>query len=134
MSLKSQILAAPDRPAMEKVEVAEWSTTVWIAVMSGTERDAFETENYRLNGKTVELNRENTRARLLVRCLRDEAGGRIFEDGDAPLLGEKSATVLDPLFDRAQRLNKLTKKDLDELTKNSSPGPSVDSSSASPGT
>jgi hypothetical protein len=119
MNLKEQILAANDRPAPEPVDVPEWGTKVFIRVMAGAERDAFETENFRMNGKSVEINRENTRARLLVRCLCDETGNRIFADSDAAQLGEKSAAVLDPLFDRAQRLNKLTKKDIDELTKNS---------------
>jgi hypothetical protein len=118
MSLKATILAAAGGAAPELVPVPEWGCDVHVREMTGAERDAYEAETYQVSGKTVELNRQNARARLLVRCLSDEQGKRIFGDDDADVLGTKSGAVLDRLYVIAQRVNKLTAKDLEDAAKN----------------
>ena len=112
------ILSAQDLKS-EAVEVPEWGGAVYVRCMTGTERDAFEVEVYTIRGKSVEMNRENFRARLLVRVLVDEKGSRLFSDQDIGSLGAKSARVLDRLFTVAMRVNGLSRKDVDDLTKNS---------------
>lgn len=114
---REDILKASDLN-IEKVEVPEWAGSVWIRCMTGTERDAFESEAYAVRGKNVEINRDNFRARLLVRVLADKDGKRIFADQDVPALGGKSAKALDRLFAVAMRLNGLSREDMEELTKN----------------
>jgi hypothetical protein len=103
----------------EMVKVPKWGGEVFVRCMTGSERDAFESEAYSVNGKDVEINRDNFRARLLVRVLVDEKGDRIFADQDIKVLGSKSGKVLDRLFTVAMRVNGLSKEDLEELTKNS---------------
>lgn len=120
---KEKILSAQDS-SLEKVDVLEWGGHVFIRTMSGTERDQFENESYNVTpagpGKkpTVTMNRENFRARLLVRCVADESGQSLFTRKDIEALGKKSAKALDRLYDVAQRVNGLTPEDVEELTKN----------------
>lgn len=116
---KSMFLAADDRP-MERVETPEWADAgvpaVWVRTMSGVERDAFEAELFAGGGEKPSM--ANYRARLLVRCMADEQGNRLFDDDDAPAVGRKSAKVLDRLIDVARRLNGVTKADEAASVKN----------------
>lgn len=119
---KDSILAY--RAKLTPVEVPEWGGTVYVRVMSGAERDAFEDETFKINGKNVELNRKNARARLLVRCITDEGGERLFNDnGDADRLGAQPADVLDRVYAVAAKSNGLSKADEDDLAKNSDSAP-----------
>ena len=81
----------------------------------------------------VSMNLANVRARLVVRSVVDQAGKRIFADGDAEMLGDKSAAAVARVFDVAQRLSGMRPEDLDELVGKSAPGPVDASPSASPG-
>jgi len=111
MSLKDNILNADDLRS-ETVFVEEWNTKVTIRTMTGTERDAFELELSGPEGK------QNARAKLLVRCIADESGNRVFQDSDALALGKKSSKALDKLWDIALDLNRVRKKDVEEAEKN----------------
>ena len=127
---KSQILEAADL-GFEEVEVPEWGGSVRVRMMTGSERDAFETEIYEVKGDDVKFNRENFRARLLVRTIADEKNDRIFSDADIQTLGKKSAKVLDRLFAVAQKLNGISAADREEMIKNSGGGDGVSLSSTS---
>lgn len=118
MLTKESILKVEDLK-FEEVKVSEWGGTVRIRSMSGMERDSFEAEIYVTKGADIELNRENFRAKLLVRTIVDENNVRLFTDKDAKELGQKSIIPLDRLFTVAQKLNALTSSDIEELTKNS---------------
>lgn len=115
---KAEILAAQDRPT-ERVNVPEWGGEVIVRTLSGAERDAYEDETLKTDGKSLVVNRKNARARLVARCLCDESGNRLFSDAEAVALGSKSAAVLDRLFGIAQRLNGMTPKDEAALLGNS---------------
>ena len=112
--LTKDIILKADDCKIESVDVPEWGGTLYLRVMKGTERDAFEAETYK-DGKT---DLKNFRSKLLVKTICDEKGSRIFSDDDAVLLGEKSAAVLDKLFDRVMTLNRFKKEDVDALVKN----------------
>jgi hypothetical protein len=114
---KESIFAFKGKPS-HAVDVPEWGGTVYVRVMSGAERDGYEDETYRLNGKSVQLNRVNARARLLVRCLSDEEGKRLFSDADADTLGNQPADVIDKVYSVALRVNGFTEKDVEDLAKN----------------
>ena len=114
MPLKDQILHAEDRPS-KPVEVPEWGCNVVVRTMSGAERDSWEVS---VVSSDRQVNRQNIRAKLLVRTLYDDAGARVFTDDDADQLGEKSGDVLERLYDVAAKLNGIRKKDIDELEKN----------------
>jgi len=103
----------------EEVDVPEWGGSVRIKMMTGSERDAYEASLYELKGQEVKMNRDDVRAKLLVKCLVDENNERLFTDAEIKMLGKKSAKVLDKLFTVAQRLNAMTDEDVKKLEKNS---------------
>ena len=114
MSLsKSAILAADDKKMID-IEVPEWNGSAKVRVMSGTERDRFESEFVGGN-KSVDM----VRAKLVAKCLCDDDGVRLFTEAEIPQLGEKSAAVLDKLFNACMKLNRFTKDDVEELAGNS---------------
>ncbi|MEM6560042.1 MAG: hypothetical protein AAF656_00445 [Planctomycetota bacterium] len=128
MLTRDQIFAAVDMKR-EKVDTREWGGHVFVRTMSGTERDAFEREM--LAAKEAGGNDlANIRARLAVRTVCDDKGKRVFTDADAEQLGRKSALVLDRIFETAQRLNGIGKKDVEELAGNSDGTPPAGSTSA----
>jgi hypothetical protein len=122
---RESIVAASDLPR-EKVDVPEWGAGAYVNVRSltGKERDSWEAfcieqrEAYKSDAGFPGL-----RASMLVRCLVDDEGKRLFLDTDTEVLGAKSGAVLDRLWTVAARLNALTASDVDELKKNSAPTP-----------
>ena len=118
MFLKRDDILKRDDLKKELVSVSEWGGDVYVRCMTGPERESWENDSYSMKGKNIEINKENFRARLLVRVLVDEKGERLFSDQDISALGAKSAKVLDQLFSVAMRLNGLSKEDVDDLTKN----------------
>lgn len=113
MLSKSAILAADDKKIIT-MDVPEWGGSVGIRVMSGTERDRFESEFVGGN-KSVDM----VRAKLVAKCLCDDDGERLFTEQEIPALGEKSAAVLDKLFTACMKHNRFTKDDVEELAGNS---------------
>jgi hypothetical protein len=110
---KDAILKADDLKK-EIVSVPEWGGEVIISAMTGYARDAWE--QHLVQSKDNVLS--NIRARLVVACAVDEEGNRLFTEGDVIALGEKSVAALERCVKVAQRLNRLTETDLDDLQKN----------------
>ena len=125
MLTRDQILKAKDL-TKEKVEVPEWGGFVYVRVMTGRERDSFEQGLLLGKGK---VNLENVRARLCALTVVDETGARLFKDKDVTELGNKSAAALDRVYEVAQRLNRISGEDVEELEKNSGKIRSEDSAS-----
>lgn len=121
----------------EKVFVKEWGDDVIVRGLTGDELDAYQgsIRQFRrtLDGKGMEpvLVHEGMRAKLLVRCLVDEAGERLFRDGDASELGAKNGAVIDRLYDVASRLSGLSEDEQEALEGNSDPAESAGSTSSS---
>jgi hypothetical protein len=111
MLTKDDILKADDLPR-EEVACPEWGGSVFVRVMSGTERDRFE-------GAYSRDAYNDTRARLAALTVCDAEGRPLFSEADIPSLGRKSSAVLDRIFDVAKRLNALSGDDVDRLEKNS---------------
>jgi hypothetical protein len=120
---KEQILAADDL-SREAIDVPEWGGVVYVRVLTGAERDRFESDTV---GSGKKVNMANIRARLAVLCLVDGDGIRLFDDGDVIALGKKSASALSRVFNTAMRLNGMSQSDVEELAKNSGTAPSEDS-------
>lgn len=119
---KSKILAAKDVKLSEAVPVPEWGGDVYIKTLSGTERDAFE-EAY------AEQKMKAFRVRFLVLTLSDEAGERLFSDGDIAALSGKSSIVINRLFEKAWSHNAFTNEAVDALGNDSPTAPSGSSTS-----
>ena len=130
-----QISAAADLP-VETIPVPEWGGNVIIRTLMASERDAWEAAMLtRRDEATGDLDCTNLKAELVARTLSDASGSPLFADPlkGIELLAKKSGAVVSRLFEVAQRLNGLTKKDVEELAKNSAAAPSGSSSSTSPG-
>lgn len=112
---KDQIVSADDA-GRELVSVPEWGGDVYIKVMSGTERDNFESWCSK-SSKREDMT--NLRAKLLSLCLVNEAGVRLFSDNEMQALGSKSGIVLNRLYHAARAVNCYDQKDVEELEKNS---------------
>lgn len=110
---REAILGANDLKK-ELVKVPEWGGEIYISMMTGESRDAWEQSL--VGGKGSSL--DNIRARLVAFTAVGEDGKRLFSNDDALLLGNKSATALERCVKVAQKLNRLTEADLDDLAKN----------------
>jgi hypothetical protein len=106
------------RPRMVAVPVPEWGdagSEVMVRGMSGTQRFAYE-DNY----STVKD--VDNRARLSAFTLCDEAGELLFTPDQIPELARADSIALDRVFMIAVELNSLSRKSLEDLSKNSSTG------------
>lgn len=110
---RDAILGANDL-TKELVKVPEWGGEVYISMMTGASRDAWEQSLMATKGVSL----ENIRARLVSFTAVGEDGKRLFNNEDAELLGEKSATALERCVKVAQKVNRLTEADLEDLVKN----------------
>jgi len=132
---RDAILGAVDVQT-EKVFVKEWGDDVIVRGLTGDELDSFQgsIREFRptFDGKGVEpvLVQDGMRAKLLVKCLVDEAGERLFSDQDAPALGAKNGSVIDRLYDVAARLSGLSEEEKEALEGNSEAASDASTSSS----
>lgn len=116
MLTKEAIMGADDLPC-KSVKVPEWKGSVLVWTLTGLERDAFEQAAAdRRKGGRVEI--AGLKALLVVLCVHDKAGARLFEDADADALNSKSGAAIDRLYQVAARLNHLLPEDIEELAGN----------------
>jgi hypothetical protein len=105
---RDAILGATDIET-EEVDVPQWGGTVLVRGLSGTDRDDYEASlvDLRAGRKHARPDLKNTRAKLVVRCIVDENGNKLFSERDIALLGRKSAAALDRVYEVAARLSGL---------------------------
>jgi len=129
---KDQILKS-DRKKSVDVDVKEWGGTVRLQELSASDRDLWENESFVLNaeGTGAKFNPKHARARLVVRCLVDDQGRRMFSDDEVAAIGSLSASTIQKLFNAARKLNAISDGDIKELEGNSGAGPSAGGSSTS---
>lgn len=108
---KAAIMAASD-VKLEKVHVPEWGGDVYIKTLSGTERDTFEDAYSQEKMK-------NFRSRFLSLTLCGKDGSRLFDDNEVDVVGKKSATVINRLFEKAWAFNAFRSEDVDAMGKDS---------------
>jgi len=103
----------------EDVTVPEWGgETVRLKCMTGAERDEYESLLYDFSESGVKMKRDNYRAKLLVFTIVDEQMNRVFSVKDVGELSTKSAKAIDRLFTIAQKLNGLSKEEIEKIEKN----------------
>ncbi len=116
---RDQILTAHDRKT-ETVVVPEWGGEVLVSVMSGEQRDAYESMITEVDAKGRAVHKlENLRAKLVACCVVDESGGLIFSASDITALGRKSASALQRVYEAAVKLNRVTEDAVEDAAKNS---------------
>ena len=135
--LDRKALLKKDDLKIEKVDLGR-GEFVYVKQMSAREKDQFEMSLmkpiYDSNGNLLRMEQtlEDFRAKLAVNTICDEKGNLILQPEDYALLSENiSAAKLEKIVAVAQRLNRITEKDKEELVKNSEPGPIDDSPSDS---
>jgi hypothetical protein len=128
---RDDVLKADDLTT-EEVDVPEWGGTVLVRGMTGRERDEFEASA--MDQRSGRMNLANTRAKIVLRCVVDDDGKRLFDNADLDVLGAKSAAALDRVFAVASRLSGLGERDVEELAANFGGTNGGGSSSASPAT
>lgn len=111
---RDSILQAQDMKTAD-VEVPEWSGTVRVRMLSAAERFAVN-DAATVNGKFDPTRFQTT----LIECTAiDEAGARLFQDGDAAALAGKSAAAITRVFNAAATLNGQNGAAVDDAEKNS---------------
>lgn len=129
---KDDILKAEDCRVQE-VNVPEWGGIVLVRGMTGRQRDEFEASLLEPGRRgQSRVNPANLRAKIVARCVVDDEGQRLFTDGDAAALGEKSGAAIDRVYEVAAKLSGLSEKDAEEMTGNFGGASGGDSSSSSP--
>lgn len=132
MSLSRDAILGAEDTLVEKVSVPEWGGDVIVRGLTGTELDSYQNSCRSFERGEMVPVLGNVRAKLVVRCLVDEAGERLFDDADVDRLGRKAGRVIDRLYDVAARLSGITEEMQAELEGNSGAAPSGDSVSSSP--
>ena len=105
------------RPPVEAVEL-EGHGKVWIRGLQADERDEYEQSLIERgpDGRSrVKRVQRNVRASLVVRCLVDEAGERMFQDNEVEALGHVDASVIDTLWDKARKLSGMDTEEIKVL-------------------
>lgn len=131
--LTRDLLLQKEELKREKIELSD-NMFVYVRQMTGRERDKFEktlVKQVRRGGKTdYESTLDDFRAKLAVCTLCDESGELILKMEDYPTLSSNmSAAKLEKIINTAQKLNKISEEDKEDLVKNSGGDQVADSSS-----
>ena len=123
----SEILNAED-DKISCVPAPEWGGDVYLRVITGTQRDNYENNVLKcMKGDRLVENR-GLKIALLRLALCDQRGKLLIQtDKDAKALGDKAAPVLQRLFEKAQQINGLDDKSVDDAAKNLHETPADDS-------
>lgn len=119
MDLRSKILGTADTP-IEPIEVPEWQVTIGVKSMSAASRatvmELAQGSSDGLDAATVQAMWGKT----LVSCLVDPATGEpIFTGDDMEALMEKSAAVIERLWQHCFVNSGMNEDDVDEAGKDS---------------
>lgn len=108
--------------ATAEVEVPEWGGSGFVRIqeMRSADQDLLELSILFANGRPAsDMSRlENFTARVVIKVCIDEHGDRIFEEADAEWLGQMATAPVRRIYEAAQRMNKITDKDVEEMVKN----------------
>ena len=112
MLTRENILAKNDTE-IRKVKVPEWGGEVCVRVLTGVQRDAFESA---VAGKKKDglQDIKGLRSMLVALALCDDKGTQLFSEADAPVLEKKSSKALQRIFDAAAELNGILPASMEE--------------------
>jgi hypothetical protein len=135
---KADIFKADDLPS-KIVDVPEWGGQVKVRACMASERDEYEDSMYTTEVQpdgqvTTVKNFTNAKARLVVKCVIDEEGKRVFDDIEAVHVGKKVAGAVNRIFTVIQDLSGWSKAGQKAIEKNLGAGQNESSPSNSPAT
>lgn len=140
---RAEVTAAHDLDTLD-VPVPEWGEDVGVRMRTLTsgEKDRLEKAMFDVaveaddKGALIErrtLNAKfNLKTALLGMSLIDESGGRLYQDDEIDTLGSKDFRVVNRLFARCLKLNKMQGEAVKDAEKNSDGDRSGSSASGSP--
>ncbi len=118
---------------MEEVTIPMWGNrSVWVCGLSAAAKNQYQQSIVEMRGTSQKLRLENSTAKLVALTVVNKDRQRLFTERDIEKLGTKSAAALEIIVEVANRLSGMTKKDVEDLVKNSEPSQSDVSSSVSP--
>lgn len=118
MSIKDKLLALQSQIPTATVKVVGVGDVHLTGLTAGA-RDSWEQVVYLSKGKGTTV--RDVRASLVVRCIVDEAGARMFSDSEVVQISLMPAKVIDKLYEKCQALSGLGADDVEELEKNLEP-------------
>ena len=136
--LNREALLKKQELQIEKVEFPD-GTYVYVREMNGRERDLFERSlleevTERDGSVTYKQSMNDFRAKISVNTICDENGVNLLRPTDYRELSDNmSAAYLDKIATTAQKLNKMSGAEKEDVLKNSSPDQSDNSTSESGG-
>ena len=111
---------------VEKVDVPELGDFCYLRVLTARERDAFDQSTG--DPLTKKLTVDNITARLVVLCLCNEKGVRLYNNGEASHVGDMPTTVIELLYNESRRINGMLPEAVEDAAKNSEETPDSSSS------
>jgi hypothetical protein len=108
MMNRTEMLAV--KTQREAVDVPAWGGTVYVHELDGVE--LVEWSEAAADQPTAEKG-----TALLVRCIRDADGARVFENADAAVMARLPGSLINRLAAVANRVNGLTEDEEDESEK-----------------
>lgn len=117
MSLRDQIMNADDLQS-EEFPVPEWGVTVWIRSLPSGEFEGYLASMMDKDNKADRKKLAQSKAGLLVRCLYDANGDKIFNNGDIDVLAAKNAKVVARIYTKAAELNGASPEAVEDAEKN----------------
>lgn len=123
MLLSREKLLKKGKLTVEKVDL-ERGEFVYVTEMTGKQKETWErsliNESALMQGKgKANVSLDDFKAKLAVMTICDEKGTLLLESKDAHTLNENiKASWLEKIVETAQRLNKISEEDKEELVKN----------------
>jgi hypothetical protein len=119
--LSRQAILDADDLSYEWVDVPEWGGEVCVRTLTAKERGLFEESVQKGRGTNTTVDVRQIRVRLVALCAVEEPGGeRLFpSSADIELLGAKSSSALERVFNAARKLSKIGDEFIEELAGNS---------------
>ena len=96
---------------------------IWIYGLTSGEKDEYEDSVVSVTAGSRQVKLTNARAILMRLCIYNQHGNRMFSEAEIGKLIGVPATVADPILDVAKRLSGMGSGEIEELVKNSQPGP-----------
>ncbi len=105
--MTAEEILAKRKLATEVVLIPEWGpeASLIVSQMTGADSDEFNDSLWVVQGKRIIRDHKNVTARMLVRCIVDENGKKVFRPEQVKELGELPSPILNRLDEAAKRLN-----------------------------
>ena len=107
------------RPVMSALFIPEVNKRFWIRTLTGQEVDTYRSSITVGKGANTSVNQRGMRAKLVVLSLGNPDGSRMLTDKDVQMVQGWPSAILEQIFDRSRKFNKLTEEDTDEEKGNS---------------